>query len=42
VISQTWDAPVREIRDAVLSDLSRFKGDGEQADDITIVIARLK
>ncbi|HYG65045.1 MAG TPA: PP2C family protein-serine/threonine phosphatase [Thermoanaerobaculia bacterium] len=42
VISHTWDAPVREIRDAVLSDLSRFKGDGEQADDITVVIARLK
>jgi serine phosphatase RsbU (regulator of sigma subunit) len=42
VISHTWDAPVREIRDAVLSDLSRFKGDGEQADDITLVIARLK
>lgn len=42
VISHTWDAPVREIRDAVLSDLSRFKGDEEQADDITLVIARLK
>jgi hypothetical protein len=42
VIARTWGAPVREIRDAVLSDLSSFKGDGEQADDITVVIARVK
>ncbi len=32
----------REIRDAVLGDLSNFKGDSEQADDITVVVARLR
>lgn len=32
----------REIRDAVLGDLSNFKGDTEQADDITVVVARLR
>ena len=32
----------REIRDAVLGDLSNFKGDQEQADDITVLIARLR
>jgi sigma-B regulation protein RsbU (phosphoserine phosphatase) len=33
---------VREIRDSILGDLSHFKGDAEQADDITIVVARVK
>ena len=33
---------VREIRDSVLGDLSHFKGDSEQADDITVVVARVK
>lgn len=33
---------VREIRDAVLGDLANFKGDTEQADDITLVVARLR
>ncbi len=32
-------ASVREIRDAILGDLSHFKGDSEQADDITVVVA---
>jgi serine phosphatase RsbU (regulator of sigma subunit) len=32
----------REIRDAILGDLSNFKGDQEQADDITLVVARLR
>ncbi len=32
----------REIRDAVLGDLSNFKGDQEQADDITLVVVRLR
>jgi hypothetical protein len=32
----------REVRDAVLGDLSNFKGDHEQADDITLVVLRLK
>ncbi|MES1244566.1 MAG: PP2C family protein-serine/threonine phosphatase [Acidobacteriota bacterium] len=33
---------VREIRDSILGDLSHFKGDAEQADDITVVVARIK
>ncbi|PYQ64095.1 MAG: hypothetical protein DMF53_08395 [Acidobacteria bacterium] len=32
----------REIRDAVLGDLSNFKGDQEQADDMTVVVVRLR
>jgi serine phosphatase RsbU (regulator of sigma subunit) len=32
----------RDIRDAILGDLSNFKGDAEQADDITVVVARIK
>jgi len=36
----TWS--VREIRDAILGDLSHFKGDSEQSDDITVVVARVK
>lgn len=38
--SGTWS--VREIRDSILGDLSHFKGDGEQSDDITVVVARVK
>src|SRR3954454_8369617 len=33
---------VREIRDAILGDLSNFKGDQEQADDMTVVVVRLR
>jgi serine phosphatase RsbU (regulator of sigma subunit) len=32
----------REVRDALLGDLSNFRGDAEQADDITLVVARIK
>ncbi|HVG06218.1 MAG TPA: PP2C family protein-serine/threonine phosphatase, partial [Thermoanaerobaculia bacterium] len=32
----------REIRDAVLGDLSNFKGDHEQVDDITVVVVRVR
>ncbi|MFL6262089.1 MAG: PP2C family protein-serine/threonine phosphatase [Thermoanaerobaculia bacterium] len=32
----------REIRDAVLGDLANFKGDQEQADDMTLVVVRLR
>lgn len=32
----------REVRDAVLGDLSAFKAGGEQADDITLVVARVR
>jgi serine phosphatase RsbU (regulator of sigma subunit) len=31
----------REVRDAVLGDLSNFKGDQEQADDITLIVVRV-
>lgn len=31
----------REIRDAVLGDLSNFKGDKEQLDDMTLVVVRI-
>ena len=30
----------REVRDAILGDLSNFKGDQEQADDLTLVVVR--
>jgi len=32
----------REVRDSVLSDLANWKGSVEQADDITLVVARLR
>ena len=32
----------REVRDSILGDLANFKGDEEQADDITVVVARLR
>ncbi|HEV8578765.1 MAG TPA: PP2C family protein-serine/threonine phosphatase [Thermoanaerobaculia bacterium] len=32
----------REVRDAILGDLSNFKGDQEQADDLTLVVVRLR
>ena len=32
----------REVRDAILGDLSNFKGDVEQGDDITVVVVRMK
>ncbi len=37
-------APVtaREMRDAILGDLSNFKGDSEQLDDMTVVVLRLR
>jgi serine phosphatase RsbU (regulator of sigma subunit) len=31
----------REVRDAILGDLSNFKGDQEQADDITLIVVRV-
>jgi len=38
----TGSASAREIRDAILGDLSNFKGDEEQGDDITLVVARVR
>ncbi len=37
-------APVtaREMRDAILGDLSNFKGDSEQLDDMTVVVLRMR
>jgi serine phosphatase RsbU (regulator of sigma subunit) len=31
----------RQIRDAILGDLANFKGDQEQADDMTVIVVRL-
>jgi sigma-B regulation protein RsbU (phosphoserine phosphatase) len=31
----------REVRDAILGDLANFKGDEDQTDDLTLVVARL-
>jgi len=41
-VSRVVDGTAREIRDAILGDLSNFKGDAEQTDDITVVVARIK
>ena len=30
----------RQIRDSILNDVSRFKGDVSQADDLTLVVTR--
>jgi sigma-B regulation protein RsbU (phosphoserine phosphatase) len=38
----TEGATAREVRDSVLGDLSHFKGDEEQADDMTLVVVRLR
>lgn len=38
----TESATAREVRDSVLGDLSHFKGDEEQADDMTLVVVRLR
>ena len=32
----------REVRDSILSDLANFKGNSEQFDDITVIVARLR
>ncbi len=32
----------REVRDSILGDLSNFKGDEEQCDDITLVVVRMR
>ena len=32
----------RQIRDSILNEISRFKGDVSQADDLTLVVARFK
>jgi sigma-B regulation protein RsbU (phosphoserine phosphatase) len=41
-VAGTGSASAREVRDAILGDLSNFKGDQEQSDDITLVVARIK
>lgn len=38
----TEGATAREVRDSVLGDLSHFKGDQEQVDDMTLVVVRLR
>jgi len=41
-VARVVDGTAREVRDAILGDLSNFKGDAEQVDDITVVVARIK
>jgi hypothetical protein len=41
-VARVVSGSAREIRDAILGDLSNFKGDAEQADDITVVVARIR
>lgn len=41
-VARAVGGSAREIRDAILGDLSNFKGDQEQSDDITLVVARIK
>ena len=36
------DKSARGVRDAVMADVWSFKGDGEQLDDITVVVARVR
>ena len=38
--AQPAERTARETRDALLNDLWRFKGDAEQGDDVTLVVAR--
>lgn len=33
---------VRDVRDSILADFSHFRGDEEQADDLTLVVARIR
>lgn len=42
VSRRAGSASAREVRDAILGDLSNFKGDEEQSDDITVVVVRMK
>ena len=41
-VARAVGGTAREVRDAILGDLSNFKGDEEQADDITVVVARMR
>lgn len=41
-VARAVGGTAREVRDAILGDLSNFKGDQEQADDITVVVARMR
>jgi hypothetical protein len=42
VLRAAGSRTAREIRDAILGDLANFKGDQEQADDITVVVVRVR
>ena len=41
-VARAAGSTARDVRDAILGDLSNFKGDAEQVDDITMVVARIK
>jgi serine phosphatase RsbU (regulator of sigma subunit) len=42
VLAAAAEGSARAVRDAVLEDLSSFKGDVEQADDITLVVVKVR
>lgn len=42
IVRQDGTSSARQVRDAILGDLSNFKGDVEQSDDITLVVVRMK
>jgi sigma-B regulation protein RsbU (phosphoserine phosphatase) len=42
VARASTDGSARALRDALLEDLSNFKGDVEQADDITVVVVKVR
>jgi serine phosphatase RsbU (regulator of sigma subunit) len=41
-VARAVGGTARDVRDAILGDLANFKGDAEQSDDITVVVARIK
>lgn len=42
MVEQAESTSAREIRDAILRDVWEFKGDTEQADDVTMVVIRIR
>ncbi len=42
LLSTAHDRSAREIRDTLLGDVWNFKGDGEQTDDITMVVVKVR
>ena len=42
VISQNWQNPIEEIKQAVINDVVTFRGEQKQFDDITLLILKQK